>query len=233
MPLRCTRAVALALALATWSAAARAAEAGDVGQEESFPTADTRYESRLLPPGSMDLRLGALTDILLSRASAVLVVDRGVAPMGPGALALGLELAGGKCLLACGRVGPDLVVDRLTAAPAVRVTYHFTIEGHAPNIAATGFYALLLGGAALDFVEEQTQGGRVHATTYSPFVSAGLGTTYFPGNSDEIFAGGEARVTYMPRFTPLSVDPPQALLEPRSVAPLPGLSLIFFMGVRL
>jgi hypothetical protein len=191
-----------------------------------------RYESRLLPPGATDARLGGLADIFLSRASAVLVVDRGLVPVGSGALGLGLEMTAGKCLLACGRITPDLVVDRLTLAPAARVTYHFSIEGNAPNLAATGFYALLVGGATLDFVDEQSITGRVHAATYSPFISAGLGTTYFPGNSDEIFAGGEIRATYMPRFTPLSVDPPQSGLQPESVAALSGLSLIFFMGVR-
>lgn len=220
-----------ALALAAALAAVAPAEGGDV-PEDAFPTTSTRYLSRLLSPGATDMRLGVLADILLTKVSGVLVADRSLAPVGPGALGLGLELSAGKCLLACGRISPDLVVDRWTFAPAARVTYHFPIEGSAANLAATGFYALLMGGAALDVVDEQSSGGRLHAFTYSPFVSAGLGTTYFPGNSDEIFAGGEVRATYMPRFTVLSVDPPLSSLQPESVAPLPGLSLIFFMGAR-
>lgn len=215
-------AIALAALLAT-----------EPGDEDAFPKAGARYESRLLPAGTFDLRVGALSDILLSRVSGVLAADRGIAPIGAGSLALGLELGAGKCLLQCGRISPQLVVDRLTLAPAARVTYHLPIQGGAPNLAATGFYALLIGGAAFDFVDETTATGHVRATTYSPFVSAGVGTTYFPGNSDEIFAGGEARLTYMPRFTALSVNPPQTLLQPQSLAPLPGLSLVFFMGARL
>lgn len=228
----CPRALVLAVISMATPALAGSRDGGDV-PEDAFPTGDTRYLSRLLPPGSTDARLGVLADILLSKASGVLVIDRGLAPVGPGALALGLELSAGKCLLACGRISPDVVVDRWTFAPAARVTYHFTIEGSSPNLAATGFYALLMGGAALDVVDEQSASGQLHAFTYSPFVSAGLGTLYFPGNSDEIFAGGEVRATYMPRFTVLSLDPPLSSLQPQSVAPLPGVSLIFFMGVRL
>jgi len=223
-----TPALALAAALAVAAAGGR----GDDVPEDAFPTTSTRYLSRLLSPGATDARLGVLADILLSKVGGVLVADHGLAPVGPGALALGVELGAGKCLLSCGRISPDVVVDRLTFSPAARVTYHFTVEGTAPNLAATGFYALLIGGAALDLVDEQSATGRLHAFTYSPFVSAGLGTTYFPGNSDEIFAGGEVRATYMPRFTVLSVDPPLSALQPQSVAPLPGVSLTFFMGAR-
>jgi hypothetical protein len=223
-----TSAFALAAVLA---AAAPTGGSGD--PDDEFPTESVRYMSRLLPPGATDMRLGALADLLLSRASGVLVADHGLAPVGTGALALGLEVSAGKCLVACGRLAPDVVVDRWTFAPAARVTYHFTIDGTAPNLAATGFYALLMGGAALDLVDEQSASGQVHAFTYSPFVSAGLGTTFFPGNSDDVFAGGEVRATYSPRFTALSVDPPLSSLQPESVAPLTGISLIFFMGVRL
>jgi hypothetical protein len=223
-----------ALALMTISAAAAAfAGSADSGEEDAFPTAGTRYESRLLPPGATDARLGAHADVLLSTAGGVLVGDHGIASLGPGALALGLELGVGKCLVACGRLSPDLVVDRLLFSAAARVTYHLTIHGTAPNLAATGFYALVEGGAALNLVDEQDANARIHAVTYSPVITAGLGTTYFPGNSDEVFAGGEARLTYMPRFSALSVDPPQSLLQPQSVAPLAGASLIFFMGVRM
>jgi hypothetical protein len=214
-------------------AALVAAAPGDEVPEDAFPTGGTRAVSRLLPPGSNDLRLGALADLLLSHVSGLLVADRGLAPVGPGALALGLELSAGKCWLRCGRLSTDVVVDRWTFAPAARVTFHFPVEGTASSLAATGFYALLMGGAVLDHVDEQSATGRASALTYSPFVSAGLGTTYFPGNSDEIFAGGEVRATYMPRFTVLSVDPPATLLQPESVAGLPGVSFVFFMGARL
>jgi hypothetical protein len=210
-----------------------AAAPGDDDPEDAFPTGSTRSVSRLLPPGADDLRLGALADVLLSHASGVLAADRGLAPVGPGSLALGLELSAGKCLLRCGRISQDVVVDRWTFAPAARVTFHFPVEGNAANLAANGFYALLMGGAVLDRVDEQSASGRASALTYSPFVSAGLGTTYFPGHGDEIFAGGEVRATYMPRFTVLSVDPPLTPLQPESVAGLSGVSLVFFMGARL
>lgn len=224
-----------ALLLATISAAAAGAPADPSEEltEDAFPTEGTRYQSRLLPPGATDARLGAVSDVLLSTTGGVLALDRGVAALGPGALGLGLELGAARCLLACGRIGQDLVIERLLLSPAARVTYHLAVGGTAPNLAATGFYALLAGGAAFSFVDEQEATGRARATTYSPFLSAGLGTVYFPGNSDEVFAGGEARLTYMPRFSVLQVDPPQALLPPQSVSPLGGVSLTFFMGVRL
>src|SRR5262245_46677161 len=98
-----TRALALTAACAAAAAAAGTHEAGDAS-DDAFPTAGTRYESRLLSPGTTDARLGVLADLLLSKASAVVVVDRGLAPIGTGSLALGLEVAGGKCLLACGRI---------------------------------------------------------------------------------------------------------------------------------
>jgi len=209
---------ALALAAISAATAGAPADPSDELSEDAFPGAGTHYQSRLLPPGATDARLGALSDVLLSAAFGVLAVDLGVAPLGPGSLALGLEMGAGKCLLACGRISQDLVVERLLLAP---------------NLQATGFYALLAGGAALAFVDEQESTGQARATTYSPFLSVGLGTAYFPGNSDEVFAGGEARLTYMPRFSALQVVPPQELLRPQSVSPLGGLSLTFFMGVRL
>src|SRR4051812_15557796 len=75
-----TRALALAAAWATAMAQAGSRDAGE-DSEDAFPTAATHYQSRLLPPGTTDARLGALADILLSRASGVLVVDRGLVPV--------------------------------------------------------------------------------------------------------------------------------------------------------
>jgi hypothetical protein len=201
--------------------------------DEEFPTGESQFESRMLPPGGTDVRLGGHLDLLLSYGTVVLGVDRGLIELGPGVLSLGLELAAGRCLLACGRLGPDLTVERSYLAPAARLTYHFPITGSSVSLADSGFYVLLLGGATFNFVDERLGTASATASSFAPAVSAGIGTTYFPGNSDSIFAGGEARFTYMPRFSVLDVAPAGTVLQPQSLSSLTGLSLIFFMGVRL
>lgn len=220
------RLTALALGACAGAALAQA-------DDEAFPTGESRFESRMLPPGGTDVRLGGNLDVLLSYGNVLLVADRGLADLGPGALSLGAELGAGRCLLACGRVGTDLVLERSYLAPAVRLTYHFPITGNSVALTDSGFYLLLLGGATFNFVEERMGASTTSASSFAPTIAAGIGTTYFPGNSDSIFAGGEARFTYMPRFSVLDVSPAGTVLQPQSLSALIGVSLIFFMGVRM
>jgi hypothetical protein len=134
----------LAAALLSLTAAAARAQGEDL-----FPTQPRSYQSRLLPPGGMDLRLGGGVDVLIARGEAILGLDRAVVEWAGGVLAIGAEIAVGRCLGACGRISAELVLSRTLISPMARLLYQFELAGNAENLRDVGFYGLFIAGASL------------------------------------------------------------------------------------
>jgi hypothetical protein len=149
------------------------------------------YQTRLLPPGTWDLHFGGLGDGLLRDVSLSLAADYGLTVAGSGTLGLGLELNGGTCLLGCetfagaGATWQD-------AVGLFRVVYHIPFSGETSGVAASNVYGVALAGAAV--VTQRTQWAS--AVSVGPAVGVGIGSLYFPGNGDTLFAGGEMRILY-------------------------------------
>lgn len=150
------------------------------------------YQTRLLPPGSWDVHLGAVVDGLLRDASLSLAADYGMGMAGSGTLGLGLELSGGTCVLGCGAFGGagarwDEILGLL------RVAFHMPLSGETSGVAETDVYGLALAGAAV--VVQSTQAGGA-VTSVGPAGGVGIGSVHFPGNGNKLFVGGELRILY-------------------------------------
>jgi hypothetical protein len=222
-----------ALALALPALAASPNDDDDLATPNKFATEDNEFATRALFATLTDLRFGVTTDVLGSHGTLFVGADRGLVQLGSGILGVGLELAGGQCVTACGNFTPNLAVNRRMAMGGVRAVYHLMVSGSASALSHLGFYLLAQAGAAFAFVDERrTTGGAtsvVSGTTWAPYGTAGAGASYFWGNSDFMFAGGEFRATFMPGFNLLSSVP----LSPEGMTALGGFGFVLYVGLRL
>lgn len=190
-------------------------------------SAQTAYQSRQLPPGSWDVRAGLEADGLLNHAGGGLAVETGLFPLGAGVLAAGLEAGFNRCLLGCGS-GDGLLVDRTALTPMARLAWHFPVGADTANVTEVNLYAVVVAGASFTFQTAENGGFSVERNQVVPLAGAGIGSLYFPGSGDTVFAGGELRLLYAPSTrAALTAGVP---LTPWSLA---GVRLAFTMGVRL
>lgn len=185
------------------------------------------YQSRQLPPMGWDLRAGLEADGLLGHAGGQLSADLGLIPLGEGLLAAGLEAGFSRCLLAC-RVQGDVLADRSAVTPMARLLWHFPVGAQTSNVTEIDLYVLVVAGAAFTFQSVQVGGPRFERNQLVPIGGVGLGSQYFPGNGDVVFAGGELRVLYAPSTTPESAG--GVTIGPWSLA---GVRLLFTIGARI
>src|SRR5512140_3510706 len=148
------------------------------------------YQTRLLPPGSWDLHGGAVVDGLLRDVGLSLAAEYGLMMAGSGILAVGLELNGGTCLLGCSAFAGTRWEDGLGL---LRVVFHMPMTGETSGVAETDVYGFALAGAAA--LVQSSQGAATTAS-FGPAFGLGMGSFYFPGNGDKLFAGGELRILY-------------------------------------
>ncbi len=189
--------------------------------------AQSAYQTRALAPGGWDLRFGVEADGLLAHAGANASAELGLFALGEGSLSLGVEGALGHCLHACGSEAAQ-EVSRWAAAPMGRLAWHYVLGSDSANAAELDLYAVALGGAGFVFQEARSPGARLSSASRVPLLGGGLGSVYFPGNGESVFAGGELRVLYSPATAELAGS--GLTLTAWSLA---GVRFMFSMGVRL
>jgi len=193
--------------------------------------AQSTYRTRALPPGGWDLRFSLEADGLLAHAGANASGEVGLFHVGEGSIAVGVEAALGHCLTSCGNE-PGLEVSRWAAAPLARVAWHFVVASDSTNASEVDLYLVALGGAGFVFQEAQEGGVRLGSAGVVPLWGGGVGSVYFPGNGEGVFAGGELRLLYSPRL-PLADPAAGGGLATLDAWSLRGLRFMFSMGIRL
>jgi len=165
-------------------------------EEEEAPS----HESRTLPRGSFDLHGAVGTDVLLQELRGALALDYGVLDFSNGStISAGVELGFGQCLLGCGTWAASEAILTRHLAPSARFTFHFPLSSPQGNISAIDTYLVAVAGAAFVTSEALSASG----SGWGPLGSFGIGSLYFPGNGDTIFAAGEFRFTYAAGVHPM------------------------------
>ncbi|RKH05880.1 hypothetical protein D7V97_23285, partial [Corallococcus sp. CA053C] len=189
-------------------------------------------------PGDLDLRVHLTTDILVAFVEFGVAADLGVAPIGPGTLAVGAELNLGLCVTACGLVGALTgfdISDRYIT-PHARLTYHFLPPAMRKRPTELDLYGLFLAGVTLSTqtITGTVQGVSVDYQGTGAGLSLGVGAGAKLFFKERFFVGGEARLRYARGtydyeeevggsvFSGVDEDWSQS-----------GLSLLVFAGLRL
>jgi hypothetical protein len=145
-----------------------------------------------LRPGHVDVRVLANSDILLAFVGVGAAADVGIAPAGPGTLALGVGAEYAFCGTVCWLLNTvtPLSFSHTQLSLSVRGTYHL---GLAKNL---DVYPLVTAGPTIarSSVKLDDGSGEYRGRDTGITVGAGGGINYFL--ADHFFLGGEARLRY-------------------------------------
>lgn len=186
----------------------------------------------LLHPGGVDLRVEGAVSLPLLYVQTGATVDVGVLPLGPGTLALGVELGFNLCATACWV--PNLVLERHVSrydlSALGRLGYHFTVDDR--NYRRVDFHGVLAGGVMEARTTFTGPDYRVEGRGRGPSVSLGLGGNYFPRS--RFFVGAEVQLHFATGLYALDVTRGTYVPtdEDRRWIQL-GLGSTFFLGFRL
>ena len=186
----------------------------------------------VLRPGHLDLRLEGAASLLPLSLEAGATVEVGVLPIATGTLALGAQLSGNLCALACWV--PNLFSERDTSrwelSAVGRLGYHFSLADR--NYSKVDLFGFVLGGVTQPRTTVTAPTYRFEGRGRGAVFGLGMGGNYFP--SSRFFLGGEARLRFSTGTSELTLTRgTHAFTDDERQWFRLGLSTAFFVGVRL